>query len=249
MADHDTAGVDAPETVSGEAAGHLAVIAGRGRGTAFPPSVAPLRGARGELSRLNSLVEAASAELARCNEPVARLNALIGDVQRAEQDLVARRNRYDSEIGHWISSGCRGERPVADPDLVAAERTLGEAAENARAARNALPQRDAEAQAAAARVNQIARKRAEVLLLAALECVTRYAGEVFAPLCRQYIQAEYRMRCVEDALALQGNHGAADQVRQIIAATKWSVSPPADNPAAGQGFISALQRDPTTRLE
>src|SRR6516225_176221 len=123
MRDFDVVGATLP-AVTAAASGHVG---------------APLSAARQELAVLNAQLEAASQALAAANEPVARLYGLIGDVQRAEQDLIARRNRHDGEIGQWIASGCRGERPFADPDLVAAERTLGEAAENARAARSALP--------------------------------------------------------------------------------------------------------------
>jgi hypothetical protein len=94
-----------------------------------------LTGARGELLALNHQVGEASAALAKCNAPVERLRQLIADAERAEQDLGARRCRYEAELGDWIAAGCRSDRPPLPPELVAAERELGQL-QSDRAAKN-----------------------------------------------------------------------------------------------------------------
>lgn len=210
-------------------------------------NVSVLSGPRLELLALNSQLAEASAALARCNQPVGRLQQLIADADRAEQDLGARRCRYESELADWIAAGCRADRPPVPPELVAAERELGQLQVDARAARGAMGDHTAVAAEAARHVAELGTRRNQAHILAAIQACREFTAAHFTPALQTYRQSENTLRNIEDALSASGAHGAAAEIRRLIDTAK-SVAPPKADIAAGQKFLSTLMADPGARL-
>lgn len=206
-----------------------------------------LHHARLELLTLNDQLEQANGALARANEPCARLRLLADDLTRAEQKVVSQRSRYDETVGRWIASGCKGDRPECPPSLIASERELAEKAVDARAAKSALPDHEAVAALAAQHVRDLGVRRSKAHILAAVDAAREYCAAHFRLAFSHYRASENRLRNLEDALALGGHHGGADQIRQMIAVVKSAPDPQADIPA-GQNFLRALLADPSAEL-
>jgi hypothetical protein len=229
------------DVVSGSAAAVLPPVTATATVTVSPP----LRAARAELARLNATLSEASAALETANVPVARLRQVEADLQRREEDVRSQRSRFDSIVGSWMSAGAKDERPAPPPSLVESERELAAVGEDARVARHTMPQLEAEAQAAAQLVNEIAGRRNKALIAATIETVRQFCTCDFAEALATYRRCEFQMRCIEDALSLRGEHAAAQQIAHAIRALKYGARPK-DDPQHGASFLARLLADPMT---
>ena len=181
-------------------------------------------------------------------EPAQRLRGQVAELDRAEQEVVTRRARYDGVVGEWIAGGCRGDRPDVPPELIAAERELAEKAPDARAARHALPAAEATSQAAAERVRDVAKRRDEAFKGALIEALAGFIATHFVPQITEARAAESMLLNFIEHHQSAGDFQTAGRIREMLQAALASTAWPAVNAGSARSFMAELGRDPSAAL-
>jgi hypothetical protein len=141
-----------------------------------------------------------------------------------------------------------GDRPEAPPGLVAAERELAQAAEDARVAKTALVAAEGAAGQHAELVRDLGARRSDLLRQAIVEIVSTYARGPLMQAYRTAQAAELVIANIEGALAESGDLQGAAGVRHAAHLARAACEPPPVDAAQGRAFVDRLAADPTAEL-
>jgi hypothetical protein len=208
----------------------------------------PFSPARQELARAQAALEHANAALRRCQEPIARLEAVIADVGNAERELEKRHHRYHAVLGEWYAGGAITPRPGPDPELLAAERQLVAAQADAVAVRSVIADHSAVAQKASEAVRVAVARRDAAFRTAVVDALQQYINEHLIPAYQRAQTAELPVVALEQHFTASGDTASAAQIREIAQRARASCTPPDVDATAGAAFIAALHRDAAAEL-
>jgi hypothetical protein len=242
--------VPSPETAAWPA--EAANSARDGDGAAAPPSTP----ARNQLRSAIAFVAAASAGLAKAQQPVERLSRLRADCAAR----VRRRDEWRADYeAACVAALIAGEaRPVLPPELIELERDIEiEAADDA-AAQKAITILELELQSAGDRVRSASRQRDQAVHAAALEICREYVLDRYSPALEAALEIECVLRSVVIALRAKGDAvsgspdtsalSAASQLEEALAAAKREAGVRLDH-APGRRLLERLMVDPGAELE
>jgi hypothetical protein len=209
---------------------------------------------RARLAAESRALAAATSVMETAQQQATRLSAAIAEASLLGTELAALRAADEATLGAWLAGNRGAPRPQPNPAILDAESRLARLAEDAAAARAALPAAEQAFQCRAERVRLLQRRRDDALCAAAVDAA-RAAAESYRAVLIAALEQEARLRGLHDELLLWGNRAdspsaalaAAAQIGDLITGTRRAAAVER-NPAAGRGLIEALAADPDASL-
>lgn len=210
---------------------------------------APISPARDQLAAAIRDLDAVVAELAAAQEPAARLSAVIAEAAELEAERIALRRADEQRLGAWLAGGGEGPRPEPSPATLALEQRLAGLADDAAAARAALPAAEQSFQRCAERTRALQRRRDEAAYQAAFDAA-RGCAEGYGAALTVALEREAVLQGLRHELLVAGNRSdgepaalaAAAKVGDLIIQTKRNAGTPL-NPEVGRRLLEALRTD------
>jgi hypothetical protein len=211
--------------------------------------------AREELRRCIEQLVAARADLARAQEPAARLDRMLADLTNAESELAALRTEDERILGEWLAAGAAPPRPSVSDATLMAEQRVAQLSRDGGAARSALPELNAEVARCSEAVGAISHQHRSATWRASAEEAARYAEEAWLPAMCAAVAASAPLESLKAELHSLGRGADPDpaalsamaEVDRIIQETRAAAVAPSD-PTAGPRLLAALAHNPGAEL-